>query len=153
MMRESRILLSVTALALALLAGVVPLHSAQIKREDPVETQMRSIAQNLRCPVCQGQSVYDSNSDLARQMKQTIRDRITAGDTPSQIFDFFVARYGDYVLMAPPQRGLHWGLWLGPFALLLMGCGLLVWRISRSRQEAAAGSGNGSYEDMERLEL
>jgi len=153
MMRVANVFAVVTVFALVAIDGSSSPHCAELQREQPVETEMREIAQNLRCPVCQGQSVYDSNADLAQQMKQTIREKLNAGETPSQIVAFFKARYGNYVLMAPPRGGLHWGIWLGPFVLVLIGGGLVVWRVLRSRQQIIAVAGHSAHDDMERLEL
>ena len=153
MKTTSRIIVSLIVLTFVVFIGGTETHCAQIKQEDPVEKKMRDIAENLRCPVCQGQSVYDSNSDLAQQMKQTIKDRLNAGDSPDQIVGFFKKRYGNYVLMAPPHTGLHWGIWLVPFALVLAGGGVIVWRALRSSRRIIAAVGEGSQEDMERLEL
>ncbi len=153
MTQTIRLCLRLTAFILAVLGGLAPTYGAQTKSEHPVETQMRAIAENLRCPVCQGQNVYDSNSDLALQMKQTIREKLSAGETPPQIIGFFTERYGNYVLMAPPQRGMHWGLWIGPFVLVLIGGAAIAWRVARSRQQIITGSQGNTYQDVERLEL
>ena len=129
-----------------------------LKLENPVETQTRTIAQELRCPVCQGQSVYDSNAPLARQMRQTIREKLEQGNSPAEIVSFFTTRYGNYVLMAPPRQGMHWGIWLAPFFLVAAGTVYLVIRIHRQKrsrliQQSTANAVVETNLDIERIEL
>ncbi len=154
MRRPWSICIALFALAIAAGGGANQTYCAPLKQELPVEPRVREIAQNMRCPVCQGQSVYDSNSDLARQMKAIIREKLKAGETPSGIVDFFKARYGEYVLMAPPRKGIHWAIWVTPILLVFLGAGTIVWRTMRQRRRNIADAeGNGSYTEMERLEL
>ena len=153
MTRFGTILVALTALVTTVCCAVNPALCAQLKNELPVETRMRDIASNMRCPVCQGQSVYDSNSYLARQMKQIISEKLTSGETPDEIVNFFKARYGDYVLMAPPQKGFHRAIWFGPLLLALFGGGLIFWRIMRARRRVIAEASGGACTDMEQLEL
>lgn len=142
------------ALAIAAGGGADPTHCAPLQHELPVEMRVREIAQNMRCPVCQGQSVYDSNSDLARQMKAVIREKLQAGETPSGIVNFFKARYGDYVLMAPPRKGFHWAIWIAPILLILLGASTIVWRtLHQRRRTIDEAEGKGTYTEMEQLEL
>jgi cytochrome c-type biogenesis protein CcmH len=112
------------ALAFALLAGLLlPLEvSAQA-----IEDRVRRLGGQLQCPVCEGQTVADSNSGLAGDMRTVIRQRIEAGDSDQQILDRFVASYGDGILVDPPKRGFTIGLWVGPFVLLLLGGLGLAW--------------------------
>jgi cytochrome c-type biogenesis protein CcmH len=105
--------------------------------EDPLERQTLDIAKDLRCTVCQNQPVSESNSDLARDMRAIIREQLQAGKSRDEIVDYFVARYGDYVLLKPPfhERGLF--LWLGP-PLLLVFVGGFAWFFIRRRAAAPA---------------
>lgn len=101
--------------------------------EDPAEERARTIAKELRCAVCQNQSVYDSNSDLAKDMLQVIREFVASGATDREIRDYFFQRYGDYIYLEPTLRGTNLILWLGPFAGLLIG-GVALWAaLRRSR--------------------
>lgn len=88
--------------------------------EDPLERQMLDIAKDLRCAVCQNQPISESNADLARDMRNIIREQIQAGKSREEIINYFVERYGDYVLMNPPVRGPGTVVWLAPVALLLV---------------------------------
>ena len=88
--------------------------------EDPLERQMLDIAKDLRCAVCQNQPISESNADLARDMRDIVREQIQAGKSREEIMNYFVERYGDYVLMNPPKRGPGAIVWLAPLALLLV---------------------------------
>ena len=99
--------------------AAMPVFAAQVT-EDPLERQMLDIAKDLRCAVCQNQPVAESNAELARDMRQIIREQIKAGKSREEIIKYFVDRYGDYVLMNPPKRGPGEVVWLAPVALLLV---------------------------------
>jgi cytochrome c-type biogenesis protein CcmH len=93
--------------------------------DDPVlEARAREISKGLRCVVCQNQSIDDSNSDLARDMRVLVRDRLLAGDSNRQVLDYMVSRYGDFVLLDPPFKATTYALWFGP--PMIIGVGLLV---------------------------
>jgi cytochrome c-type biogenesis protein CcmH len=97
------------------------------KLADPVlEARARDISKELRCLVCQNQSIDDSDADLARDLRRLVRDRIVAGDNDAQVLDFIVERYGQFVLLRPPFEPVTWLLWLAPLALLLAGAGGIV---------------------------
>jgi cytochrome c-type biogenesis protein CcmH len=97
-------------LGLSLLA---PVYAAQVE-EDPLERQMLEIARDLRCAVCQNQPISESNADLARDMRDIIREQLKAGKSRAEIMQYFVDRYGNYVLMKPPVSGPGTLLWLLP---------------------------------------
>lgn len=100
--------------------------------EDPLEREMLSIAKDLRCTVCQNQPVAESNADLARDMRDIIRDQLRAGKSRAEIVDYFVARYGPYVLLKPRFDPLGAILWLAPL-LLLLGVGAFAFAYMRAR--------------------
>jgi cytochrome c-type biogenesis protein CcmH len=101
------------------------------KLADPaLEARARAISQELRCLVCQNQSIDDSNADLARDLRRIVRERLTAGDTDAQVVDFIVARYGEFVLLRPRLEAATWLLWFGPALVLLIG-GLAVFVLFR----------------------
>jgi len=121
------------ALALAAAAGAV---EPQEQLADPVlEARAREIGQELRCLVCQNQSIDDSDADLARDLRRIVRERLTAGDTDDQVMAFVTARYGDYVLLRPPLRAGTLALWFGPVVLLVAGIAAIMLR--RRRRVAA----------------
>ncbi len=89
---------------------------------------MLSIAQELRCTVCQNQPISESEADLARDMREIIREQLVAGKSRQEIIDYFVARYGDYVLMKPPYQGPGVFVWIGPVVLIaLLATGAFVY--------------------------
>jgi cytochrome c-type biogenesis protein CcmH len=122
-------------LALALVAAV-GLGAAPVNEE-----AVQAVAANLRCVVCQSLSVADSPSETARQMREIIRERLAAGETPEQVTAFFVERYGDWILLAPPRQGFTLLVWVVPFAGLALGLivvAVAVRRWSRPRPGAPA---------------
>jgi len=103
---------------------------------DPqMEARARTIGKDLRCPVCQNQSIDDSDADLARDLRLLVRKRLVAGDNDSQVKQYIVDRYGDYVLLDPPFKTVTLVLWLGPAALLLAALAA-GWSFLRRRKEA-----------------
>lgn len=110
-------------LGLALILGT-PAHAADPSEmlKDPVqEKRAEDLGKELRCLVCQNESIEDSNADLARDLRIIVRERIAKGESTEQVKQYVVDRYGDYVLLNPPFKGTTLVLWLGPFALLLLG--------------------------------
>ena len=102
-----------------------------------LEARARTISQELRCPVCQNQSIDDSDSDLAHDLRVLVRERLEKGDSDAQVKQYIVDRYGDYVLLNPPFKKTTLVLWMGPLVLLL--CAFLVARgFFKSRDAAAA---------------
>ena len=122
--------------ALAGPAGAVPVS----------DDQVREVALQLRCVVCQSLSVADSPSETAHQMREIIRTRLANGETPAQVIAYFVEKYGDWILLAPPARGFSLLVWVVPYVALLAGLvlvGLLVWRWNRRSREAVAETRSG----------
>ncbi|MHA1597167.1 MAG: cytochrome c-type biogenesis protein [Alphaproteobacteria bacterium] len=93
--------------------------------DDPVlEARARVVSKDLRCVVCQNQSIDESNAELARDMRVLVRERITAGDSNEEVIAYMVSRYGDYVLLDPPLKASTYALWFG--APLIVGLGILM---------------------------
>lgn len=99
------------------------------------EARARHLFQQIRCLVCQNESIDDSEADLAHDLRQVVREQVKSGRSDAEIRDFLVARYGQFVLLKPPFDAGNLALWLGPFAILLLGAGLLA---ARLRQPPAA---------------
>ena len=105
--------------------------------DDPVlEERAREISKELRCLVCQNQSIDDSNAGLARDLRVLVRERLTAGDSNEEAIDYVVDRYGDFVLLRPPVRPGTYALWYGP-ALLIVVAGLGLVLFFRRRTASA----------------
>ena len=122
-----------------LMLGLLPLavHAGEAKplAKDPaVEKRMVALAQNLRCLVCQNESLAASQADLAKDLREEVREKIKQGMTDKQITDYLVARYGDFVLYDPPMKRSTVLLWFGPFALLLVGIGVLFYQLRKRRR-------------------
>ena len=121
--------------ALALLALLVVAPALGFRADAPLadpalEARVVALARELRCLVCQNQSIMESDADLARDLRIIVREQIAAGASDDEVKDYVVARYGDFVLLRPPFKPKTWILWLGPVAIVGVGAaGLLVfWR-------------------------
>lgn len=120
---------------------------------DPaLEERARALHKQLRCLVCQNQAIDDSNADLARDLRVLVRERIAQGDSDSEVLDYVVGRYGDWVLLNPPFKARTLALWLGPAALLLLGSGLAVHVILRQRSTQEAAPEPLTDEEQKRLQ-
>ena len=120
-----------------LLLFALPVHAVEPSEvlKDPVlEARARDIGRQLRCVVCQNQSIDDSVAEVARDMRRAVRERLLAGDSDARVFDYMVARYGDYVLLKPPFKPGTWILWLGAPLVLLLGAGALLFAALRRRK-------------------
>ncbi len=116
----------IVILTLALLAGWTQAKEAAPAAADPVlEARMQRIALELRCLVCQNQTIADSNAELAVDLRNQVREMIGRGDSDQMIIDYMTARYGDFVLYRPPLKGTTLVLWFGPAVLLLGGLATL----------------------------
>jgi cytochrome c-type biogenesis protein CcmH len=107
--------------------------------KDPaLEARARAISQEIRCVVCQNQSIDDSAADLAADLRRLVRERLLAGDSDQQVRDFLVARYGDFVLLDPPLKPKTWLLWYGPAAIFLLALAATAIYFRRRRGAALA---------------
>lgn len=105
---------------------------------DPaLEQRVQALGLELRCLVCQNQSIADSHAELAVDLKNQIREMIRKGMTDKEIKDYMVQRYGDFVLYSPPVKGATWMLWFGPFALLAGGLGFGIFKLRQRRRRIA----------------
>ncbi|WP_137112293.1 cytochrome c-type biogenesis protein [Rhodobacter sp. SY28-1] len=121
-------------LALLLLASPVAAVQPDEMLADPVlEARARDISRDIRCPVCQGETIDDSNAPIARDLRIIIRERLLAGDSDQDVIDYIVARYGEGVLFNPPAEGANLILWLAGPALLLAGIGVAMTAARRWR--------------------
>jgi len=126
------LLLSIVAAA-ALSGPVSAVEPDEILADPVLESRAREISRNLRCLVCQNQSIDDSNADLARDLRILVRDRLVAGESNDQVIAFITARYGDFVLLRPPFKPTTWLLWLGPGIVFVLGAmATFVWFCRRA---------------------
>ena len=125
-------------LVLALFALCAQAREAVPLADDElVEQRLIAIAGELRCLVCQNESLAGSRAELAQDLRREIRSLIKAGKTDPEILDFLVSRYGDFVRYRPPLKPSTWVLWWGPFVLLGLGIGTLIWHLRRRRHDDA----------------
>ncbi len=111
------------------------------------EARARSLFRDLRCVVCQGQSIDESHAELAADLREIVREKIAAGESDDAIKTFLVDRYGVFVLMRPPMRGDTYLLWFGPALLLLGGVGVILLTVRRAKRHAAAEPENPPVAD------
>ena len=110
------------AVACLVLFGLIYLAPFAFGENTPdLEAQVREIALQLRCPVCQGLSVGDSPSELANEMRTLVRAQLQQGKTAPEVLDYFAQRYGEWILLAPPKRGFNLVIWILPFTLIPIG--------------------------------
>ncbi len=144
------------ALALAALIALAAAPALAIiageQLDDPaLEARARAISKELRCLVCQNQSIDDSNAGLAKDLRRLVRERLVTGDSDDAVKDYIVARYGDFVLLRPPFKAKTYALWLGPAVILLLaGAGTAVYLRRQGRRRLAVAP--LTPEEQERLE-
>jgi cytochrome c-type biogenesis protein CcmH len=123
-MKTRALLAALLALLLAGAAGAV--EPNEMLKDPALEARARAISQEIRCVVCQNQSIDDSNAEIAHDLRLIVRERLLAGDTDRQVKDYLTARYGDYLLLDPPFRANTLILWLGPALILVIGIGVIA---------------------------
>jgi cytochrome c-type biogenesis protein CcmH len=134
--------------ALAVMAGLPAAYAVQpdeIMSDPAKESRARDLSRELRCMVCQNQSIDDSEAPLARDLRLLVRERIAAGDSDAQVLDFLVARYGEFVLLKPRLEPHTYLLWLLP-PLALAGGGFALWMHNRRRTRSATSEELSSRE-------
>jgi cytochrome c-type biogenesis protein CcmH len=145
-----RIALIVLALALLAPSLALAVQPDEILKDPVLESRARALSRELRCMVCQNQSIDDSEAPLARDLRILVRQRLEAGDSDKQVLDFLVARYGDFVLLKPPfnrETLLLWGL--TPLALIAGAVGLFI--MARRRKTAVLEPPALSPEEQRRV--
>ncbi len=140
------------ALLTLLLAAVVaaPSWAGGHPADTEVERRTAALAAELRCPVCQNLSVKDSPSDVAASFRTRIRELVRDGKSDAEVRDFFVARYGDWILLSPPKRGIGLAVWLAPALTILAGLALAVATLVRWTRRAKAGGNAIGRERLDR---
>jgi cytochrome c-type biogenesis protein CcmH len=128
---------AVFALCLLPLGGAWAGEALPLAADPVLEARVMRLAEELRCLVCQNQTIADSHAGLANDLKQQIREQLKAGRSDRQVLDFMVERFGDFVLYRPPVKASTWLLWFGPGLLLLVAAALL-WRVLRRVRNAPA---------------
>lgn len=139
---------------LALLLALAGPGAAQIVTEAPQEAHIRALAQTLRCPVCQSESLLESRSSTAAEMLVLVREMVVEGRSDAEITAFFRSRYGDFVMLAPPAEGAGRIIWSLPLVLLAAGGGVLALTLRRRRRDdIAAGPARFDADSLRGTEL
>lgn len=134
-MLEQSLRFVLLSLVLAFCVGVAQASEAEPAAANPeLETRMMKVATELRCLVCQNETIAGSHAELAVDLRQQIREQLASGKSEREILDYMTARYGDFVLYRPPVKSSTVLLWFGPGALLVLALGLLV-TVLRRRQK------------------
>jgi len=143
---------AVFAVVLLLQVPSLSAKEAVTMAEDPVlEKIVNEISAELRCLVCQNQTIADSNADLAVDLKSQVRDMVREGKTQDEIVDYMVQRYGDFVRYRPPVKASTYLLWVGPFLLLFLGVFVLILNLKKRRLLTGEEDEALSPEESERL--
>lgn len=137
-------------LALALIASpAFAVQPDEVLQDPALEARARDISKGLRCPVCQNENIDDSNAPISRELRILLRERLVAGDTDTEVVDYIVTRYGEYVLLEPTRDGANLILWWAAPIVLLLGLGIGYATI---RQRSTAPAEGLSDEERARLE-
>jgi len=128
----------VNAILVALALGAyAPQQAGSPLLDPPREARVQALGKQLRCPMCQGLSIADSNSSAARAQMDKVRELVAAGRTDQEIREYFTSRYGEWALLEPPASGMNLLVWVLPLCLLVFG-GLAIARVMRPGQEPAS---------------
>lgn len=126
------------SLMLAMAAFAAQAKEAPLAVADPVlEKRVMALSEELRCLVCQNQTLADSHAELAIDLKNQVREKLASGMSDKEVVDFMVQRYGDFVLYRPPVKAMTWPLWFGPFLLLAAAIYLLMRKLARRRADGS----------------
>ena len=142
------------AIAIIVSSALVPawaIRPSEILADPVLEARARALSKELRCLVCQNQSIDDSEADLAGDLRRVVRERLLAGDSDEQIIRFVAERYGDFALLRPPFKTSTYILWVGPGVILVVGIGV-VWIFLRRRRAAPIAAAPLTAAEQRRLE-
>jgi cytochrome c-type biogenesis protein CcmH len=136
-------------LAMATTATAQPREAPSAAADPALEKRVLALSEDLRCLVCQNQTLADSHAELAIDLKNQVREKLASGMSDKQVVDYMVERYGDFVLYRPPVKSVTWLLWFGPFLLLFGGLGVLA-SMLRKRRTSSAAQDVSPHADMRR---
>ncbi len=146
------IVLSVLSIAV-FTPRALAVEPSEMLKDPKLEARARAISKNLRCLVCQNESIDESNADLAKDIRILLRERLKAGDTDKQAVDYLVSRYGEYVLLKPRLEPQTYILWFGPFLVLLTGGFGVYYARRRAAASKAAAKVEAALSEEERKRL
>jgi len=123
-----------TGFMMTAIMALILFSASAFAAEKSIDDRVNEIAYHLMCPVCQGQSVAESNSNLANDMRMIIRKQLEEGKTNQEVLDYFVKRYGDSILSSPPTKGINWLLWIMPGVAVALGAAGIALFLHKSKR-------------------
>ncbi|HAI28746.1 MAG TPA: cytochrome C biogenesis protein CcmH [Thalassospira sp.] len=154
MIRRLSFLVSALAVLLPVLAvtPALAVNPDEMLSNPVLEERAREISKELRCLVCQNQSIDDSDAELARDLRVLVRERLVAGDDNQEVIDYIVARYGDYVLLNPPLKPETYILWASPGVLVVLAILAVFAFYRRKKRDGSPASASLSKDEQKRLD-
>lgn len=133
-MAKYQLFMLTLAIIVSLPLNAPAVEPSEILQNPQLEARARNLSQNIRCLVCQNQSIDDSNASLAKDLRKIVREQLVSGASDNEIYDFLIARYGDFVLLRPPVKATTYILWYGPLFIFFAGLLLSVLFLIRRKR-------------------
>ncbi len=150
----NRVQCSIAVLLMLVGTSVMAMEAKPMAKDTVLEEKVMEISFELRCLVCQNQTIADSDAELAVDLRNQVREMLVAGKTEEEIVDYMVVRYGDFILYRPPVQPTTYILWFGPFILFAVGLGVLVLNIrARRKNSTEAAEEQLSTDELARVKL
>ena len=151
-MGKNSLFMLILSIIISLPLNVVAVEPSEILQNPQLETRARSLSQNIRCLVCQNQSIDDSNASLAKDLRKIVREQLVSGASDDEIYNFLIERYGDFVLLRPPVKATTYILWYGPLFIFFAGLVLsALFLIRRKRILPEEPLSHSEKEELSRL--
>ena len=133
-MVKNQFFILILAIMVSIPLNASAVEPSEILQNPQLEARARNLSQNIRCLVCQNQSIDDSNASLAKDLRKIVREQLVSGASDNEIYDFLIARYGDFVLLRPPIKVTTYVLWYGPLFIFFAGLLLSVLFLIRRKR-------------------
>ena len=151
-MGKNPLFMLILFIIISLPLNVVAVEPSEILQNPQLETRARSLSRNIRCLVCQNQSIDDSNASLAKDLRKIVREQLVSGASDDEIYNFLIERYGDFVLLRPPIKATTYILWYGPLFIFFAGLVLsALFLIRRKRILPEEPLSHSEKEELSRL--
>ena len=151
-MGKNPLFMLILSIIIGLPLNVVAVEPSEILQNPQLETRARNLSQNIRCLVCQNQSIDDSNASLAKDLRNIVREQLVSGASDDEIYNFLIERYGDFVLLRPPVKATTYILWYGPLFIFFAGLVLsALFLIRRKRILPEEPLSHSEKEELSRL--